>query len=98
MGLNESFPGTKGEALVHPGGGHATDCESVTRSSRPPWRTKRVPPSYLTQPAMQGGSGEDRPDGVALLDAGEPHVESLLPERQPAVVDAQAVQDRRVQV
>ena len=35
---------------------------------------------------------------MMFLHAGQPHVQPLELERQPSVVDAQAVQDRRVQV
>ena len=43
-------------------------------------------------------SSQDSLDRMVLFDAGQSHVEPLELEAQPAVVDAQAVQDRGVQV
>jgi hypothetical protein len=42
--------------------------------------------------------GEYFPDDLGLLDACEPLIKALEPERQPAVVDAEAVQDSRIQI
>jgi ferric-dicitrate binding protein FerR (iron transport regulator) len=41
---------------------------------------------------------QDALDRVMLLDAGQAHVEALKLDAQPAVVDAQAVEDRGIEV
>ncbi len=57
-----------------------------------PEQRARCPP----RSSWMRSSREDAPDRVLLLDAGHSHIQSLRLEGQPPVVDAQAVQDRRV--
>src|SRR5579884_4447478 len=87
-------PIPKGQAGFFRGGTVQTDWTNLVSSVVPLWQL-RYSCDYSTLHRL---SGEQLADHLLLLDAGEPLVQSLELVREPLVVDAQAVQDRCVEI